>query len=371
MVRGLYCTASYCFPGVLEGGGNNQHWQAGVVLSGLSQPFAWSCLSLSSSVSPVLDPGALLAVCTVSSECAQVPSWPCPLLAICSDRSPFGFRRDQQQLGLFRPPPFWAFTSPEGKRGSSPGEHKEEQELKRQQRVREKKAGKNEMSGRLQTWEASKPTNEQTEDLHRLEVTSPVDRVSSASIHLTSWPCFLFPSALPVPVLSPPLFFNPLSFLWQISGHLLIPCSSFDLVLLCSVHLALSGFLLLLLHSYGSRGIQGFIGIQVLYFLKIHCHPGKLKLSTPKHGIREVFLSILCKNISDVFFCDLILRHRWTVSAEFSREFQPQAYIWPGKFQPKYLKFGEVYTHLKIVFIMERKCQTILAVIICIVHGTI
>lgn len=159
MVRGLYCAAAYCFPEVLESGESNQHWQARVGLSGVSQPFIWSYLLLSSSVSPVFDRGAFLAVYTVSSECAQVPPCPCPLLAICSVHSPFGFStvwvtyspqrlEVQQQLGLFRPPPFWAFTSHKGKRGSSPGEHKEKQELKRHQ-VREKKAGKKEMSGRL------------------------------------------------------------------------------------------------------------------------------------------------------------------------------------------------------------------------------
>lgn len=288
--------------------------------------------------------------------------WVCPgpSLPIPRDHSPLSFSSVwvtyrsrwlelQQCLWLFIPPPFWCGgMSPEGERSSSSGEDKEKRRDSRL--VRRREGREDEVAVRGQSPNTCTPPTP-TKPLHHLEVTSPEDRDSLACIHVTSWLCFLiFPSTL-LPQFCLHGFLKPIVPL-SLSGkfeaasvHLVTP------LMKCRSCAPVSS-------SRAPRGLVTFgcslsTGAHALPFPNVQCHHGKLKFSAPKRGIEEVFLSVLCKNINDVFFCDLILRHSWTVSAEFSREFQPQAYIWPGKFQPKWLKFGKVYMHLKVVLIME------------------
>lgn len=67
--------------------------------------------------------------------------------------------------------------------------------------------------------------------------------------------------------------------------------------------------LFLLCSQSGDIQVLSLTGAHALPFTNVQCHPGKLKFSASKHGIQEVFSSVLCENINHVFFCDLILRH--------------------------------------------------------------
>lgn len=358
IIRGLY---SLFFPLDL-GGKNRQCWHLGWVPLGCPNnlPGDIYCslrLALSCSVSPVLDPEAWLAVSTGISECAQVPRYPYPVTTAPSVSA---------VCGSPTAPGDWSYSSVSGSLSlhlsDVEGCHLRERGAALLGRTRRSKetAGwwEEGKEGRMKwQWGLTPLTHTcthtltHTKTLRHLEVTSPEDRGSLACIHVTSWPCFLlFPSTL-LPQFCLHGFFKPIVPL-SLSGkfeaastHLVTP------LMKCRSCAPVSS-------SRAPRGLVTF-GCSLLTaahaspFPNVQCHPGKLKFSAPKRGIQEVFLSVLCKNINDVFFCDLILRHSWTVSAEFSREFQPQAYIWPGKFQPKWLKFGKVYMHLKVVLIME------------------